>query len=72
MQQSPKTYGLWHALSIVFVAAGREPSGFAAFTGISPDGLRRYANKVIAIWRTVRAEHEVRLRLTVKRTSRIH
>jgi len=30
----------------------REPSGFAAFIGHSPDGLRRSANKVSAIYRT--------------------
>jgi hypothetical protein len=35
----------------VLVAAGREPSGFAAFAGHSPDGLRRSANKVSAIGR---------------------
>ena len=37
----------------VFVAVGREPSGFAAFNGRSPDGLRRSANKVSAIWLTL-------------------
>ena len=36
----------------VSVANGREPSGFAAFTGHSPDGSRRSANKVSAIWLT--------------------
>ena len=35
----------------VSVAAGREPSGFAAYTGHSPDGLRRSANKVSAVGR---------------------
>lgn len=34
----------------VFVAEGREPSGFAAFTGHSPNGLRRSANKVSGNW----------------------
>ncbi len=34
----------------VLVAAGREPSGFAVFIRHSPDGLRRSANKVSAIW----------------------
>ena len=33
----------------VFVAAGREPSGFATFIRHSPDGLRSSANKVSAI-----------------------
>ena len=33
----------------VSVAAGREPSGFAASMGRTPDGLRRSANKLIAI-----------------------
>jgi hypothetical protein len=33
----------------VFVAVGREPSGFAAFTDHSPDDLRRSANKVSAM-----------------------
>jgi len=32
----------------VTVAAGREPSGFAAFIRHSPDGLRRFAKKVSA------------------------
>jgi len=35
----------------VFVAAGRKPSGFAAFIKHSPDGLRRSANKVSAVRR---------------------
>ena len=35
----------------VFVAVGREPSGFATFTVHSPDGLRRSANIVSAIGR---------------------
>ena len=34
----------------VSVADGRQPAGFASFTGHSPDGLRRSANKVSAIW----------------------
>ena len=34
----------------VSVAEGREPSGFAEFTGHSPNGFRRSANKVSAIW----------------------
>ena len=34
----------------VLVAAGREPSGFAVLIRHSPDGLRRSANKVSAIW----------------------
>ena len=34
----------------VSVAEGRAPSGFAAFTGHSPDGSRRSANKVSASW----------------------
>ena len=34
----------------VSLAEGREPSGFAAFTGHSPDGSRRSANKESAIW----------------------
>ena len=38
-------------LDFVIVAEGREPSGFAAFVRLSPDGLRRSANKVSAIWR---------------------
>ena len=33
----------------VSVADGRQPAGFASFTGHSPDGLRRSANKVSAI-----------------------
>jgi len=33
----------------VFVAAGRQPSGFASLIRPSPDGLRRSANKVSAI-----------------------
>ena len=33
----------------VSLADGREPSGFAAFTGHSTDGSRRSANKVSAI-----------------------
>jgi hypothetical protein len=37
-------------LDRVSVAEGREPSGFAAFTGRSPDGSRRSANKESAIW----------------------
>jgi hypothetical protein len=37
-------------LDRVSVSEGREPSGFAAFTGRSPDGSRRSANKVSAIW----------------------
>jgi hypothetical protein len=36
----------------VFVAVGREPSGFAAFTDLSPDGLRHSANKGSTIWLT--------------------
>jgi len=38
-------------LDLVIVAEGREASGFAAFVRHSPDGLRRSANKVSAIWR---------------------
>ncbi len=34
----------------IFLAAGREPSGFAALHVNSPDGLRRSANKASAIW----------------------
>ena len=34
----------------IFVAEGREPSGFVAYTRHSPDGLRRSAIKVSAIW----------------------
>jgi hypothetical protein len=37
----------------VFVAVGREPSGFEAFIGRAPDGLRRSANKVSVIWLTL-------------------
>jgi hypothetical protein len=41
------------ALALTFdcvsVADGRQPAGFASFTGHSPDGLRRSANKVSAI-----------------------
>ena len=34
------------AFHFVFVAAGREPSGFEAFIRHSPDGSRRSATKV--------------------------
>ncbi len=34
----------------VFVAAGREPSGFATLIRHSPDGLRRFAKQVDANW----------------------
>ena len=40
----------------VSVAEGRQHAGFASFTGHSPDGLRRSANKVSAIWLTPPAE----------------
>ena len=36
-------------IDCVSVAAGCEPSGFAAFKGRSPDGLQHSANKVNAI-----------------------
>jgi len=35
----------------VLVEAGREPAGFAVFIRHSPDGLRRFANKVSGIGR---------------------
>ena len=46
----------------VFVAVVREPSGLAAFTVHSPDGLRRSANKVSA-FRLIVCEHRYPLRL---------
>ncbi len=38
-------------LDCVSVADGRQPTGFASFTGHSPDGSRRSANKMSAIWK---------------------
>ena len=35
-----------------FEAAGREPSGYAACTGHPPDGSRRSADIVSALWLT--------------------